>query len=168
MRRLWASLGSLLFFGIAPGMVAGLVPWWITEWRLRAPFGDSEVSRWLGAGLIALGLVPLVTSFARFAWVGLGTPAPIAPPTRLVVGGSYRRVRNPMYVALLTILLGEALFFADIRILLWALTFWAGCHLFVLAYEEPALKRQFGAEYESYRANVPRWLPRLRPWTPSP
>ena len=169
MRRFWASLGSLVFLVIAPGTVAGLVPWWITGWHLGAPFEGAEISRWFGLGLIALGLVPLLTSFARFAWEGLGTPAPIAPPSRLVVGGLYRRVRNPMYVAVLGILLGEALFLADVHVFYWALIFWAACHLFVLGYEEPTLKRTFGAEYQTYRANVPRWLPRATPWKmPSP
>jgi protein-S-isoprenylcysteine O-methyltransferase Ste14 len=166
MRRLWASLGSILFFFIAPGTVAGLVPWWITHWQIRAPFGGNEISQWIGIGLMVLGLMPLVASFARFAWDGLGTPAPIAPPSRLVVSGFYRRVRNPMYVALLVILSGEALYFADVRVFYWALIFWAGCHLFVLGYEEPALTRKFGAEYQTYRTNVPRWLPRIVPWTP--
>jgi protein-S-isoprenylcysteine O-methyltransferase Ste14 len=165
MRRFWASLGSVLFFLIAPGTVAGLVPWWITRWQLGAPFGGTAISRWLGAVLIVIGLMPLISSFARFAWDGLGTPAPVAPPSRLVVTGFYRRVRNPMYVALLIVLSGEALFFADMRVFYWALTFWAACHLFVLSYEEPTLTRKFGVEYETYRANVPRWLPRAIPWT---
>jgi protein-S-isoprenylcysteine O-methyltransferase Ste14 len=155
----------MLFFLVAPGTVAGLVPWWVTQWRLNAAFGGSQISRWLGAVLIVVGLAPLVASFARFAWEGLGTPAPIAPPSRLVVTGFYRRVRNPMYVALLVILSGEALVLADIRVFYWALIFWAGCHLFVLAYEEPALTRKFGAEYQTYRASVPRWLPRAKPWS---
>jgi len=164
MRRFGASLGSIVFFLIAPGTVAGLVPWWITHWRLGAPFGDNAISRWLGAVLIVTGLAPLLASFARFAWDGLGTPAPIAPPSRLVVTGFYRRVRNPMYVALLILLSGEAIFFSDLRVFYWALIFWTGCHLFVLGYEEPTLKRKFGAQYETYRANVPRWLPRIVPW----
>ena len=169
MRRFGASLGSIVFFLIAPGTVAGLVPWWITHWRPGAPFGDNAISRWLGAVLIVTGLAPLLASFARFAWDGLGTPAPIAPPSRLVVTGFYRRVRNPMYVALLMVLSGEALLFADVRVFYWALIFWAACHLFVLGYEEPTLKRKFGPEYDTYRANVRRWLPRLTPWTlPSP
>ena len=166
MRRFWASLGSILFFLIAPGTVAGLVPWWITGWHVGAPLGADDISRWLGLVLTVAGLAPLVASFARFAWDGLGTPAPIAPPSRLVVTGFYRRVRNPMYVALLVVLCGEALFFSNVRVFYWALIFGAGCHLFVLAYEEPTLKGKFGAEYDTYRANVPRWLPRMRPWSP--
>src|SRR5262245_62257088 len=99
MRRFWASLGSLVFFILAPGTVAGFVPWWLTRWRISPPFFGIEPLRWVGAALIVLGLLPLLSSFARFAWDGLGTPAPIAPPTNLVVTGFYRRVRNPIYVA---------------------------------------------------------------------
>jgi len=166
MRRFWASLGSTLFFFVAPGTVAGLVPWWITKWHLGPPFLDLSSIRWAGVGLIIAGLVPLVGSFARFAWQGLGTPAPIAPPTRLVVSGPYRYVRNPMYVALVVILLGEALLFGDGRVFAWAGVFWLMCHVFILVYEEPVLARTFRADYDKYRANVPRWIPRLVPWKP--
>ena len=113
MRRFWASLGSLVFFIVAPGTILGLVPWWLTHWRIGPPFFGIEALRWAGVALIVLGLLPLLSSFARFTWDGLGTPAPIAPPTRLVVTGFYRHVRNPIYIALLTILLGEALLFGD-------------------------------------------------------
>src|SRR5215471_10023766 len=164
MRRFWASLGSLVFFIVAPGTILGFIPWSITHWHIGPPFLGIEVLRWVGVALIVTGLAPLLASFARFAWDGLGTPAPIAPPSRLVVTGFYRRVRNPMYVALLIVLSGEALLFADVRVFYWALIFWAACHLFVLGYEEPTLKRKFGPEYDAYRANVPRWLPRLTPW----
>src|SRR5215468_11084144 len=89
MRRFWASLGSLVFFILAPGTVVGFVPWWLTRWRIGPPFFGIEPLRWVGAALIVLGLLPLLSSFARFAWDGLGTPAPIAPPTNLVVTGFY-------------------------------------------------------------------------------
>ena len=95
MTRLWASLGSLVFFILAPGTIAGFVPWWLTRWRIGPPFFGIDALRWVGAALIVLGLLPLFSSFARFAWDGLGTPAPIAPPTNLVVTGFYRRVRKP-------------------------------------------------------------------------
>ena len=168
MGRLGASLGSAIFFVLAPGTVAGLVPWWITEWHLRPASGNVALLllRWAGLALILVGLMPLVASFARFAWQGLGTLAPIVPPTRIVVGGFYAHVRNPMYVAVLVILLGEAMLFADDRLLLWAAAFWLLTHLFVLLYEEPALARAFGGDYATYRTNVPRWIPRLRPWKP--
>jgi protein-S-isoprenylcysteine O-methyltransferase Ste14 len=145
-------------------MVAGLVPWWITQWQFKPPLAGIAAGRAVGVALILIGLLSLVGSFARFAWTGLGTPAPIAPPNKLVVTGSYRRVRNPMYVALLVVLTGEALLFGDLRVFWWALIFWAGCHVFVTVYEEPTLKRLFGAEYGIYRKNVPRWLPRVRAW----
>ena len=164
MRRVWASLGSTVFFLVAPGTVTGLVPWWLTGWALRPAFFGLEPVRALGVALVVLGLIPLIASFARFAWQGLGTPAPIAAPTQLVVGGFYRHVRNPMYVALQAILIGEGLLFANGAVFLWALMFWLGCHLAVVVYEEPALNRAFGREYETYRAHVPRWIPRLTPW----
>ena len=116
MRRFWASLGSLVFFVLAPGTVAGLVPWWLTHWRVGPPVFGIDALRWVGVALILLGSLPLLSSFARFAWDGLGTPAPIAPPINLVVTGFYRHVRNPIYVALLIILLGEALLLSLIHI----------------------------------------------------
>jgi len=167
MRRFWASLGSLVFFIIAPGTILGLIPWSLTHWHIGPPFLGIEVLRWVGVALIVLGLLPLLSSFARFAWDGLGTPAPIAPPTRLVVTGFYRRVRNPIYVALLVILLGEALLFGDERVAVWGVLFWMFTFAVVVIVEEPALRQQFGTEYETYCRNVPRWLPRLIAWRPS-
>src|SRR5215475_10114719 len=124
MRRFCASLGSLAFFIVAPGTILGFVPWCLTQWRIGPPFFGIAPLRWVGAALIVLGLLPLLSSFARFAWDGLGTPAPIAPPTKLVVTGFFRRVRNPIYVALLVILLGEALLFGDERVAEWGVFFW--------------------------------------------
>ena len=115
--------------------------------------------------LVVLGAVPLIESFGRFALVGLGTPAPIAPPIHLVVTGFYRYVRNPMYVGVKTIIVGNALILGDAWIFLYAAIVILGFMVFVRLYEEPALGRQFGAEYDAYRANVPRWWPRLTPWT---
>ena len=164
MRRFWASLGSLVFFIIAPGTILGFIPWSLTHWHIGPPFLGIEVLRWVGVALIVLGLLPLLSSFARFAWDGLGTPAPIAPPTRLVVTGFYRRVRNPIYVALLIILLGEAFLFGDERVAVWGVLFWMFTFAVVVIIEEPALRQQFGTEYETYCRNVPRWLPRLIAW----
>ncbi|HEX7927602.1 MAG TPA: isoprenylcysteine carboxylmethyltransferase family protein, partial [bacterium] len=95
---------------------------------------------------------------------GLGTPAPIAPPQHLVVTGLFRYVRNPIYVALIALILGQALLFGDQRLLVYGGLMWLGFHVFVLAYEEPVLAASFGTEFEEYRANVPRWIPRLTPW----
>jgi protein-S-isoprenylcysteine O-methyltransferase Ste14 len=164
MNKIAALVGSAIFFVIAPGTLAILLPYAFTGFQLGPAFLDSEVLRIIGAVLAALGFVPLIESFLRFALKGLGTPAPIAPPTKLVVSGFYRYVRNPMYVGLTSAVTGEALLFAS-RELLWEALFLAlGFHIFVLAFEEPTLKEQFGAQYEAYRANVPRWLPRFTPW----
>jgi protein-S-isoprenylcysteine O-methyltransferase Ste14 len=161
-----AVLGSALFFVVAPGVLAGLIPWWITGWKFLAPFFDLQATRAVGILLIVAGLPGLVDSFARFALQGLGTPAPIAPPQNLVVTGLYRYVRNPMYVAVVSVILGQALLFGDWRLLVYGGFMWLTFHAFVLAYEEPVLAETFGAQYEDFRANVPRWIPRLSPWRP--
>jgi protein-S-isoprenylcysteine O-methyltransferase Ste14 len=164
LRRAFALLGTALFLVLALGFVAGLVPWWISRWQLRAPFAGYAPLRAIGGALIAAGAYVVLDSFARFALQGLGTPAPVFPTKHLVVQGFYRHVRNPMYVAVVAVILGQALLFGDMRVLGWALFSWFVAHLFVLTYEEPTLRKTFGAEYESFRANVPRWIPRLTPW----
>jgi protein-S-isoprenylcysteine O-methyltransferase Ste14 len=164
MKRGWAALGSLAFLLLAPGTVAGLVPYWITRYELHPPLLGLEWTRWVGAALVAAGLAVLLDSFARFALRGLGTPAPVAPPTRLVVTGLYRYVRNPMYVAILAAVLGQGLLFGSGMLPGYGLVLWLVFHLFVVTYEEPMLGRTFGAEYEEYVRSVPRWIPRLGPW----
>jgi protein-S-isoprenylcysteine O-methyltransferase Ste14 len=116
--------------------------------------------------LLAVGLFALVQAFVRFVVEGLGTPAPIAAPERLVVGGLYRYVRNPMYVAVLTVIVGQALILGQLVLLPYAAAIWVITAAFVRWYEEPALTRRFGADYEAYRRAVPAWRPRLRPWEP--
>jgi protein-S-isoprenylcysteine O-methyltransferase Ste14 len=166
MRSRTASLiGSGLFLLIAPGTVAGYLPWLLSRWRFQDDLGGWLPLRALGAVLILLGGLALIECFLRFALVGVGTPAPAAPTRHLVVSGLYRHVRNPMYVAVSALILGQALLFGDARLLLYGLTVWLLFHMFVLGYEEPTLRRRFPAEYDPYRAAVPRWLPRLRPWT---
>ena len=123
-----------------------------------------RATRFVGAALILAGVTGLVDSFARFALQGLGTPAPIAPTEHLVVTGLYRYVRNPIYVAVVAVILGQAVLFGDWRLILYGALFWLACHLFAWAYEEPTLEQTFGAEYEAFRGNVPRWIPRLTPW----
>jgi len=164
VRKTVAVLGSALFFAVAPSTVAGLVPWWITHWEFRPPFFDLEATRAVGILLIVAGLPGLVDSFARFALQGLGTPAPIAPTQNLVVTGLYRYVRNPIYVALVAVILGQAALFGDQRLFAYGVLVWLAFHAFVVGYEEPVLVRGFGTEYEDFRANVPRWIPRLTPW----
>ncbi len=140
------------------------MPWWISRWRLQAPFLGVPSTRVIGVFLIAAGLPALLDSFARFALHGLGTPAPVFPTRRLVVTGLYRHVRNPMYVSVASLIVGQALFFGNLQLLAYGFLVWVVFHLFVLLYEEPTLRSTFGAEYELFCANVPRWIPRLRPW----
>jgi protein-S-isoprenylcysteine O-methyltransferase Ste14 len=164
MQRTHAILGSALFLVAAPGVAAGLIPWWLTRWALRPPFLGFELTRAVGAMLILAGVLALVGSFARFALQGLGTPAPVAPTQHLVVTGLYRFVRNPMYLAVVAIIVGQALALGDWRLIVYGAVFWVVCHVFVVAYEEPTLRRTFGPEYEAFRSNVPRWVPRATPW----
>jgi protein-S-isoprenylcysteine O-methyltransferase Ste14 len=119
--------------------------------------------RILSGLLILAGLPVLLDSFARFAIQGLGTPAPVAPPQRLVVSGLYRYVRNPMYVAVLALIFGQGLLFGSVTLLEYGLALWLGFFAFVLLYEEPTLRTKFGKEYDDYCERVPRWIPRLRP-----
>jgi protein-S-isoprenylcysteine O-methyltransferase Ste14 len=161
MRRAAASAGSAAFFLAAPGVVAGLVPWWITGWQGRTwlPL------RTFGVVVVAAGLTLLVGCFARFVQAR-GTPAPIAPTDELVVTGAYRYVRNPMYVAVLSIVVGQVLIFGSLALLSYAVAAWAVMATFVRFYEEPTLARTYGGQFTRYRAAVPAWLPRPRPWQP--
>src|SRR5467141_89099 len=164
MSKAIAVLGSALFFVIAPLVLAGFVPWWVTQWEFRPAFFGVDLTRILGGILIIVGVPGVVDSFARFALEGLGTPAPIAPTQKLVVTGLYRYVRNPIYVALVAVILGQAALFGDWRLMTYGGLMWLAFHAFVLTYEEPVLAQRFGTQYEDFRANVPRWIPRLSPW----
>jgi len=161
MRLRRAAIGSALFFVVAPGVVVGLVPWWLTGWELRpAPFA----ARTLGVLVLVVTLPVLVSAFVRFVRDGRGTPAPVAPTERLVVSGAYRYVRNPMYVAVIGAIVGQALLLGQRVLLGYAALVAALVVSFVRLYEEPVLRRQFGEEYEAFRRAVPGWVPRLRPW----
>ena len=162
MRRSVAAAGSSLFMAVAPGTVAGLVPWWLTGWHGHPWWPPARV---LGGALVLAGGVVLVQAFGRFMIEGLGTPAPVAPTEHLVVGGLYRYVRNPMYLAVLAAILGQALLFGRLVLVAYAVLAGALMWAFARWYEEPALARTFGPEYERYRGAVPGWWPRLRPWT---
>jgi protein-S-isoprenylcysteine O-methyltransferase Ste14 len=161
-RRLASVAGSLVFLLIAPGTVAGLGPRWISGWRMAAELFPG--ARGVGVALIVCGLPMLLESFARFALHGLGTPAPVFPTKRLVVTGLYRHVRNPMYVGVVAIILGQGLLLGSWPVLEYGAVVWLGFHLFVLLYEEPTLRRSYGAEYEEFTRHVRRWIPRARPW----
>jgi len=164
VKRLSAIVGSGFFLLLAPGTVAGLVPWWITRWRMQPPLLGFSGFRLIGGLMIAAGIAVALDSFARFALQGVGTPAPVLPTRHLVVSGLYQYVRNPMYVGVLWVLLGQGLLLGDGRLLAYGLLLWLGFHVFIVGYEEPTLRRSFGTEYEAFRRNVPRWIPRLSPW----
>jgi protein-S-isoprenylcysteine O-methyltransferase Ste14 len=154
-----AAVGTVVFFFAAPGTMAGLVPWLITGWD--RPDGAVGVLDVLGVVLVVCGLAAVVACFARFVSEGIGTPAPVAPTESLVVGGLYRHVRNPMYIAVASIIGGQALLFHDIGVRWWLVVFMASVWSFVKVYEEPALTEQFGSSYVDYREAVPGWWPRL-------
>lgn len=160
-RAAWASAAFLV---VGPGSVTGLVPWLLTRWKARRPVPGGVPAQLAGSVLIVAGAAVLSRSFARFVAQGSGTPVPAAPPTRLVVDGLYRHVRNPMYVALQAIIIGQALLLGQPRLAAWAAIAAVPPALYVPLREEPALLARFGEEYERYRRNVPRWLPRLHPW----
>lgn len=157
--RLKATVGSVLFLLVAPGTIAGLVPWLITGWRSADPWLGLQLA---GALLTATGVAVLLHAFSRFVVEGIGTPAPVAPTERLVIGGLYRCIRNPMYVAVAATIIGQALLLGRPVLLLYALIFMVTVATFVKLYEEPVLTQRFGAEYEEYRRDVPAWRPRLR------
>lgn len=161
MNRTQALIGSGAFLVIAPGTMAGLIPWLITHWRIQD--GASVTLSIIGAVLVVISLAMLIECFVRFAMAN-GTPAPVAPTRHLVVTGLYRFVRNPMYVAVLGLILGQLLLFGNAALLAYAVVFWLIVHVFVLSYEEPTLQRAYAEEYELYAKHVPRWFPRLTPW----
>lgn len=163
MRKSRAAVASAAFFVVAPGTVVGLIPWLITRWEI--PPSTPVWQMILGALLIVAGLIPPAHAFIQFVKAG-GTPMPIAPTQRLVVTGFNRYVRNPMYLGLLVVIVGQALLFGSIWLLLYAAGWWIVTASFVRWYEEPTLVREYSDEYEAYRRNVHAWLPRLHPWTP--
>jgi protein-S-isoprenylcysteine O-methyltransferase Ste14 len=165
MRRSTATAVSVAW-GVALGGAFGCVlPYLLNEWHFHQPLPYWAVAQAAGALLIGAGLVPLVQSFAEFIRAD-GTPVPPASPPRLVVSGSYRYVRNPIYVGFLAILLGEVLLFGSPGLLEYTAVAWCIGAAAVRFYEEPALTRKFGAEYQAYRQAVHAWIPRLHPWMP--
>jgi protein-S-isoprenylcysteine O-methyltransferase Ste14 len=155
-----AAWGSVLFFMVAPAVVAGVVPWSITRY---SDLIDSPIAA-LGLVVVALGRAALVACFVQFVREGRGTPAPIAPTEELIVGGLYRWVRNPMYLAVGATILGQAVAFGSIGVPVWFALFAVAVVLFVAAYEQPTLRRTDGPAYDAYCRAVPAWWPRLTPW----
>src|SRR5215213_11016658 len=157
-RRAQAAAGSALFLAAAPGLVAGLIPYLLTGWEA----GDAPlVARIAGVVLLIAGAAVLLHAFGRFVVEGLGTPAPVAPTEVLVVGGLYRYVRNPMYLAVTATILGQALLLGQVELFAYGAVFMAVVAAFVHWYEEPTLARTYGEQYDEYRGAVPAWIPRL-------
>jgi len=157
-RRLAAAVGSAIFFAVAPGGVVGFVPWLLTGWRSNP---QSTSLRVLGFLLIVASVPVIVMAFARFVTEGIGTPAPVAPTQHLVVGGLYRYVRNPIYLALEGAILGQALLLGQLSLVAYGIVVGAALFAFATWVEEPTLLERYGEEYEAYRRAVPGWWPRL-------
>lgn len=153
------ALKSLLFLIVAPGMVAGYIPLALLR---TGPHVETGIFAYLAFPLWMTGAIILFWSFWNFLIEGRGTPAPIEPPKDLVATGFYRYVRNPMYAGVLLILIGHFLWFGFWSLLAYTALAFTATHLFVILYEEPTLKRKFGAAYETYLKRVPRWIPRFR------
>jgi protein-S-isoprenylcysteine O-methyltransferase Ste14 len=164
MKRLTAALGSAVFFIVAPCVVAGVVPWLLTGWEFGPPWPAPVLIAVIGVLITVAGAAVLVNAFVRFAWEGRGTPAPVAPTEELVITGPYRWVRNPMYLAVVAAIIGQALLLRQVSLLIYAAVVAAAFLTFVKLYEERVLSERYGEAYRSYRAAVPGWIPRPRPW----
>jgi protein-S-isoprenylcysteine O-methyltransferase Ste14 len=151
-----------LFIILVPGCVILLILYMLEAKGAHWPVAWMN---WLAILPCMLGASILLWCGWDFAVVGRGTPAPIDPPKSVVVSGLYRFVRNPMYVGVELVTLGEALLFSSVRLLGYALLLGLGFHLFVVFYEEPTLTKKFGGPYQRYCQAVPRWIPRLTPWS---
>jgi protein-S-isoprenylcysteine O-methyltransferase Ste14 len=163
--RVRAVLGSVLFLIVAarncrrPSRLVDLQ----MEGSTGIPWLFDRSAAWVL--ILAVSVLVLLEAFARFALQGIGTPAPVLPTRHLVVSGFYRYVRNPMCVAVVGAILGQSMILGNLMLLSYAALDWLVSHLFVVTYEEPTLRKAFGDEYGAFCANVPRWIPRLRPWT---
>src|SRR6185503_20705055 len=153
------ALKSLLFFILAPGMVAGLIPLALLRTGPQIRMG---ILSYLAFPLWMMGIAMLIWCFRDFLVKGRGTPAPFDPPKELVVSGLYNYIRNPMYVGVLLVIIGHFLWFGFWNLLIYAVLVFVGFSAFVVFYEEPTLKRNFGAAYEEYLKRVPRWIPRIQ------
>src|SRR5439155_11910548 len=153
-------LRSVFFTILQPGTVAVLIPYWLISSSNDSVVTSHQPLRYIGLPLIAIGAATLLWCIWDFFASGRGTISPIDPPKHLVVRGLYRYVRKPMYVAVVTILIGEAIFFLSVPVLIEAGIFFILANLFIMGYEEPALRRKFGESYEKYLQTVGRWIPR--------
>jgi protein-S-isoprenylcysteine O-methyltransferase Ste14 len=150
---------TLAFTLVVPGTITGLVPWWLRGGKTVIASGAGG---WFAAAAVAAGVaIYLYTSFWSFSWIGGGTPSPLAPTKTLVVSGLHRFVRNPMYLGVALIIAGQAWLFHSLATAIYLAFMLSAAHLFVLYYEEPTLRKRYGAQYERYQVSVPRWFPRL-------
>ncbi len=154
---LWRLIKTLIFTLVMPGTIGVYLPQWLKGGGAELPMA----ARAAGMALFACGAVIYFWCAWDFASKGLGTPAPIDAPRVLVVKGLYRFTRNPMYVGVLSVILGQALYYGSLRVARYASLVLVGFYLFVLFYEEPTLRRLFGEQYEVYCRRVPRWIFRL-------
>ena len=161
--RVRAWVGTIVFLVVTPGVVAGLIPALITDWQIPWTGGWRSPVAIAGGVLVVAGVLVLLDAFVRFARAD-GTPAPPMPTQHLVVAGPYRYVRNPMYLAVLSIIVGQALLFGSWGSLIYAGVVLLAVVLFVLGYEQPTLEDEYGDEYRDYRRHVRGWVPRVRPW----
>ena len=161
VRRSVAASVTLGWFVLVPCVFGVVVPWSLTGWQARQPTPYWAPVRVVGVVLVVIGAVVLVQAFARFVTEGAGTPVPVAPTERLVVGGLYRYVRNPIYLAGLAVIVGQGLLLGQAALFVYAAGVAFGFVVLVHGYEEPALKRRYGEEYEAYCQAVPAWWPRI-------
>jgi protein-S-isoprenylcysteine O-methyltransferase Ste14 len=150
---------SLLYLIIEAGLFALYIPLGLLR---SGPRLETGVVSWLAIPLWLIGSLVVLSCFWDFTFKGRGTPVPSDPPRELVVTGFYHYVRNPIYVAVLLIFLGHFLWFGYWALLTYTVMAFIGVHVFVVLYEEPTLKRKFGAAYEEYLNHVPRWIPKFR------
>lgn len=156
------ALKTLIFTVFVPGTVTMLVPYWLLSSRFDLTIDRLGGFRILGLVPILLGALMYLWSAWEFTFAGKGTPAPIDPPKELVARGLYRFVRNPIYIGVSLVIIGESLLFESTKLFVYALLLLLVFHLFVVYYEEPTLRSKFGESYEQYSKTVPRWMPRVR------
>ncbi len=154
-------LRALSFISFATGVVLVALPYLVLTSTGPASHMPLGLFRWWSVPLAAAALAVYLMCVSDFIIAGRGTPAPYDPPRNLVSGRLYARVRNPMYLSVLTLIVAEAIFLESRSLLVYAAVVWLAFHLFVILYEEPTLAHRFGASYEAYRMSVPRWVPRL-------
>ncbi len=152
-------LKTIVFSILIPGTVTVLVPYWLLTSSSASPPLQFGYFRYLGILPAIVGVAIYLWCAWDFTFAGRGTPAPIDPPKELVVRGLYQYARNPMYVGILSILIGEALFFESTRLMVYVAVAFLFYFSIVLIYEEPVLKRKFGDSYRTYCQTTPRWLP---------